>query len=110
MITACTGGAGPDATASPAGTIAADTAQFADAEVTDESSDSAESLDSVEAEAADLPTVEATKAEPGQAAAALLPVIGPAPAWQNDVWINSEALPLEDLRGKVVLLEFWTFG
>lgn len=52
-----------------------------------------------------LPTV---TAEP---AAAALPIIGPAPAWDNDVWINSETpLPLEDLRGKVILLEFWTFG
>lgn len=40
-----------------------------------------------------------------------LPVIGPAPDFQNDVWINSDkALRLEDLQGKVVLLEFWTFG
>ena len=44
-------------------------------------------------------------------AAAVLPVLGPAPAWDNEVWINSETpLPLEELRGKVVLLEFWTFG
>lgn len=41
---------------------------------------------------------------------AVLPVIGPAPPWSNNVWINSDPLPLEDLRGKVVLLEFWTFG
>ena len=41
----------------------------------------------------------------------VLPLLGPAPVWGNDVWINSETpLPLEDLRGKVVLLEFWTFG
>lgn len=41
----------------------------------------------------------------------LLPVLGPAPSWENEVWINSETpLPLEELRGKVVLLEFWTFG
>lgn len=40
-----------------------------------------------------------------------LPVLGAAPEWNNDVWINSEtALPLQDLRGKVVLLEFWAFG
>ena len=40
-----------------------------------------------------------------------LPVIGPAPELQNDVWINTESsLRLADLQGKVVLLEFWTFG
>ena len=40
-----------------------------------------------------------------------LPVISPAPGWDNETWINTDGpLPLEDLRGKVVLLEFWTFG
>ena len=40
-----------------------------------------------------------------------LPDLGPAPAWHNETWINSEGpLLLQDLRGKVVLLEFWTFG
>jgi hypothetical protein len=44
-------------------------------------------------------------------AAPVLPVIGPAPDWDNEVWINSDRpLPLAELRGKVVLLEFWTFG
>ena len=43
--------------------------------------------------------------------AVVLPVIGPAPGWDNSVWINTETpLPLDELRGKVVLLEFWTFG
>ena len=45
------------------------------------------------------------------AVAASLPVLGAAPDWDNDTWINTETpLPLEELRGKVVLLEFWTFG
>ncbi len=35
---------------------------------------------------------------------------GPAPALHNDVWLNSEPLTLADLRGKVVMVEFWTFG
>jgi hypothetical protein len=35
---------------------------------------------------------------------------GPAPQWHNDVWLNSEPLTLADLRGKVVMVEFWTFG
>ena len=40
-----------------------------------------------------------------------LPVIGPAPEWQNETWINAEGpIQLAELQGKVVLLEFWTFG
>jgi hypothetical protein len=34
----------------------------------------------------------------------------PAPELANEVWINSRPLRLADLRGKVVLLEFWTYG
>jgi ABC-type uncharacterized transport system auxiliary subunit len=37
--------------------------------------------------------------------------LGVAPELNNQVWLNSEkALRLADLRGKVVLLEMWTFG
>jgi len=40
-----------------------------------------------------------------------LPDLGPAPEISNDVWINSdEPLTLASQRGKVVLVEFWTFG
>jgi hypothetical protein len=35
---------------------------------------------------------------------------GPAPELTNDTWLNSEPLRLADLRGKVVLIEFWTYG
>ena len=42
------------------------------------------------------------------------PVLGevgaPAPEITGQVWINSEPLRLANLRGKVVLVEFWTFG
>ena len=77
--------------------------------------DRAQAMKTAPAETAAAP---AETAEPAAAApvgetpaAADLPILGPAPAWRNEVWINNEGpLPLEDLRGKVVLLEFWTFG
>ena len=40
-----------------------------------------------------------------------LPNFGSAPELTNNVWLNSDhPLRLADLRGKVVLLEMWTFG
>jgi thiol-disulfide isomerase/thioredoxin len=34
----------------------------------------------------------------------------PAPEISSPSWFNSKALTLAELKGKVVLLEFWTFG
>ncbi len=34
----------------------------------------------------------------------------PAPEIVSSTWINSRPLKLEELRGKVVMVEFWTFG
>lgn len=34
----------------------------------------------------------------------------PAPEIHGDAWLNSEPLTLAGLRGRVVLLEFWTFA
>ncbi len=52
--------------------------------------------------------------EPLQAAAPLhvvLPDLGPAPDITNEVWLNTDRpLNLATLRGRVVLVEFWTFG
>lgn len=33
-----------------------------------------------------------------------------APEITNDVWLNSSPLRLADLKDKVVMVEFWTFG
>ena len=42
---------------------------------------------------------------------ASLPDLGPAPELTNATWLNVEApLRLADLRGKVVIVEMWTFG
>lgn len=35
---------------------------------------------------------------------------GPAPELTNEIWLNSEPLQLADLRGNVVIVEFWTYG
>lgn len=49
------------------------------------------------------PTVDPTRSS--------LPDRGPAPELENEIWINAEQpLRLQDLRGKVVLLEMWTYG
>lgn len=41
----------------------------------------------------------------------VLPDLGPAPDITNQVWLNTDRpLDLAALRGKVVLVEFWTFG
>ena len=48
-------------------------------------------------------------ADQGQSAD--LPDLGPAPELSSEIWINSDQpLRLAQLRGKVVLLEMWTFG
>ena len=53
----------------------------------------------------------AEKDDQAQEVAVDLPNLGPAPELQNDIWLNtSEPLRLANLRGKVVLLDMWTFG
>lgn len=39
------------------------------------------------------------------------PDLGEAPELTNEVWLNTDApLRISELRGKVVLLDMWTFG
>ena len=54
--------------------------------------------------------LEAQSSDPAMKLASL-PDLGPAPELMNDTWLNVDSpLRLADLRGKVVLLEMWTFG
>jgi hypothetical protein len=42
---------------------------------------------------------------------ASLPDLGAAPELTNDTWLNVDApLRLANLRGKVVIIDMWTFG
>src|SRR5689334_15686452 len=42
---------------------------------------------------------------------ATLPDLGLAPELMNETWLNTDSpLHLADLRGKVVIVEMWTFG
>ena len=38
-----------------------------------------------------------------------LPILGKAPDIRNKTWLNSEPMTLSSLKGKVVLVEFWTY-
>lgn len=41
----------------------------------------------------------------------LLPDLGKAPELTNEIWLNTNApLRLAELRGKVVMIEMWTYG
>lgn len=48
---------------------------------------------------------------PANNLAEIYPDLGEAPELTNDVWLNTNRpLRLAELRGKVVLLDMWTFG
>ncbi|SMF61452.1 cytochrome c biogenesis protein DipZ [Allosphingosinicella indica] len=52
-----------------------------------------------------------TKVKEGQGGALDLPVEGPMPSIDGAVeWLNSPPLTREQLRGKVVLVDFWTYS
>jgi hypothetical protein len=43
-------------------------------------------------------------------AAGQLRIGQPAPEVTGERWVNSDPLTIERLRGRVVLVEFWTYG
>jgi len=49
--------------------------------------------------------------QPDMSKPSLLPDLGPAPELTNDTWLNVDSpLRLANLRGRVVIVEMWTFG
>jgi hypothetical protein len=44
------------------------------------------------------------------AMADVVPPGRPAPELASGGWVNSEPLSMQKLRGRVVLLDFWTYG
>lgn len=59
------------------------------------------------------PTAEPQQAPdlPAESPAAPPENYGPAPEITNEIWLNTDApVRIADQRGKVVLVEFWTFG
>ena len=46
----------------------------------------------------------------GPAAGQALRIGAPAPEVAGDRWINSEPLTTQGMRGRVLLVEFWTYG
>ena len=51
-----------------------------------------------------------TASRPGGAGAQSLRLGAPAPEIAGSPWINSAPLTTAALRGRVVLVEFWTYG
>ena len=59
---------------------------------------------------ADVSVAAAGPSPEQEALLASMPSRGTPPELFNEVWLNSEPLKLQELRGKVVLIDFWTYG
>lgn len=58
-----------------------------------------------------VPQSQPAEDSPVEIEAAALPNLGPAPELENEIWLNTDRpLRLAELRGKVVLIDMWTFG
>ncbi len=90
----------------------------AETEITEVAAEKAEMVEeSAEAvaETKELKSEEMVMEETGpteaqQALLASLRVQSAAPAINNQTWLNTEPLAWDTLRGKVVIVEFWTYG
>src|SRR5919106_6484287 len=68
-------------------------------------------LQGLEESAAAQGELERLVGTPGLAAEEQLDDFGPAPEFRDiALWLNSEPLEMESLRGKVVLIDFWTYS
>ena len=68
-------------------------------------------LQGLEESAAAQGELERLVGTPGLAEEERLGDFGPAPEFDGiDLWLNSEPLRMETLRGKVVLIDFWTYS
>lgn len=67
-------------------------------------------LPTVTPEAGQAPAATSPLTADQTALLALLKNHGPAPELFNETWLNSAPLTVAELRGKVVMIEFWTFG
>ena len=80
------------------------------AEAMDNPDQETESAAMAAAETGEVMTQPQGPTEAQQQLLASLSVKGTPPELNNEVWLNSDPLKLSDLRGKVVIVEFWTFG
>ncbi len=71
----------------------------------------AATVSTVEPEPTAAPVVEQPTPTEAVVEEVVLPDLGQAPEITNELWINADApVTLASQQGKVVLVEFWTFG
>ena len=97
--------------------LAEETVSVEEAEMPEEVADHEQTTTSAEvaADEQEMMSEEAVEAVQGPTEEQLqllesLTVFGAPSELNNEVWLNSEPLKLADLRGKVTIVEFWTFG